>query len=358
MTRVLTDFHHSSLLTATNMLFGDRLHMMVYRPIGMEWFDEGFWAINDQRDTAEQFLSLDQSFKPGDNTPPLNRPVTSGLDEMLGETSEQGVCYVSDPGGRTAHRACTLQWFKNNQFDYVIASIPQHVRLFERLIAEYWPQAKLIIQVGNNWDLSPYEGKNVLASISPHFAPGVNACFYHQEFDISIFRPRNTEASKQIHSYVNILQRSGQGWNDFCELEKLLKPRGYTFKSYGGQCRDGNITGPLAMANSMHEAEFILHSKPGGDGFGHVLFNAYACGRPLIARPSQYAGQLGEQLLVPGTFIDLDKYGRGEVKNMIIRITAEPDALFRMGKRAAERFQEVVDYKKEAEEIGLWLTQL
>lgn len=50
--RVLTDFHHSSLLRATNMLFQDRLGLSVFRPIGMEWFTEGFWAVNDQEDTA------------------------------------------------------------------------------------------------------------------------------------------------------------------------------------------------------------------------------------------------------------------------------------------------------------------
>jgi hypothetical protein len=356
MMRVLTDFHHSSLLTATNLLFGERLHMMVYRPIGLEWFDEGFWAINDQRDTANQFLSLDQSLKPGDNTPPLNLTITRERDAVLGETPENGVYYVADPGGRTAHRACTLDWFKNNRFDYVIASIPAHVPLFERLIAQYQPHAKLIIQVGNNWDLSPYEGKNVLASTAQHMAAGVNAMFYHQEFDTHIFMQRICEPTKKIYSFVNILQRSGQGWNDFVELEKLLGD--YEFRSYGGQCRDGNKNGPLELANAMHEAQFILHSKPGGDGFGHIIFNAYACGRPVIARPSQYAGMLAEQLLVPGTFINLDELGRGGVKNQVRRITADPDGLFHMGKRAAERFNAVVNYEKEAEEIGLWLSQL
>lgn len=118
------------------------------------------------------------------------------------------------------------------------------------------------------------------------------------------------------------------------------------------------MNGPQELANTMHEAQFVLHSKPGGDGFGHIIHNAYACGRPVIARPSQYRGQLAEQLLVPGTFIDLDKYGRGEMKNMIRRITADPDELFRMGKRASQRFKEVVNYEQEAEDIREWLKNL
>lgn len=357
MTRVLTDFHHSSLLTATNLLFGERLHMMVYRPIGMEWFEEGFWAINDQRDTAQQFLSLDQSLKPGDNTPPLNRIITRERDSALHEMPEDGVHYAADPGGRTAHRACTLEWFKNNRFDYVIASIPQHVPVFKELIRRYQPQAKLIIQIGNNWSLDQYSNENILASIAPQIGGyQCNVMFYHQEFDTNIFRGRNCWPTKKIYSFVNILQRTGQGWNDFVELEKLLPE--FDFKSYGGQCRDGNMNGPLELANAMHESQFILHSKPGGDGFGHIIFNAYACGRPVIARPSQYAGMLAEQLLVPGTFINLDELGRGGVKNQVRRITADEDGLFRMGKRAADRFHELVDYQKQAEDIGIWLSSL
>lgn len=344
MTKILTDFHHSSLLRATNLLFSDRLKMDVFRPIGMEWFQQDYWAINDQRDTAMQFLQYES--QPIDGTPSLN-----DVSNLL---TGEGWCSVRDPGNLSTHRACTLDFFKQNHFDYVIASIPAHVPLFEALIAKHQPQAKLIVQVGNNWDLSAYEGKNVLASTAPHFAPGVNAMFYHQEID-PVFHSSITEPTKKIYSYVNILQRTGQGWNDFIELEKLLPD--FEFRSYGGQCRDGNKNGPLEILNSMHEAQFILHSKPGGDGFGHVIFSAYASGRPVIARPSQYAGQLAEQLLVPGTFINLDQ-GRGEVKNMVRRITADPDALFRMGKRARQRFDEVVDYSKEAEEIETWLNQL
>lgn len=356
--RVLTDFHHSSLLRATNMLFGGRLHMMVYRPIGLEWFEEGFWAINDNIDTAKQFLSTDQAFTPGDGTPKLNK-LTIERDQVLGETQANGVYYVADPGNLTSHRACSLEWFKNNRFDYIIASIPAHVPLFKRLIELYQPHAKLIIQMGNNWNLDQYSNENILASIAPQI--GGYQCdimFYHQEFDTHIFQSRVCHPTKKISSFVNILQNSGQGWNDFVELEKLLSRFGYEFRSYGGQCRDGNMNGPLELANAMHDSQFILHSKPGGDGFGHVIFNAYACGRPVIARPSQYAGMLAEQLLVPGTFIDLDKYGRGEVKNMIIRLTHDEGALFQMGKRASDRFREVVDYEKEAEEVGQWLATL
>lgn len=342
--RILVDFHHSSLLTSLVMLFQDRLGIDTYRPIGMEWFDEGYWAINDQADTAKQFLDLDAA-KPKDGTPKLNK--------FVSHVRQDGEYYVLDPGGVKGHKACALDFFKNNTFDYVLASIPAHVDKYRELVEKYQPNAKLIIQMGNNWDIEKYAGMNVLASIAPQLTTA-NAMFYHQEFDLKIFSGQVNHPTKKISSYVNILQRSGQGWADFIELEKLLPD--YDFKSYGGQCRDGNMDGPRELANSMHEDEFILHSKPGGDGFGHIIHNAYACGRPVIARPSQYKGMLAEQLLVPGTFIDLDHLGR-TLAAQTIRSMSDDD-LDVMSRRAFKRFKQVVNYEKEAEDIKAWLGNL
>lgn len=360
MTRVFTDFHHSSLLRATNLLFDERLHMMVYRPIGMEWFDEGFWAINDLRDTAQQFLSLDQSLQPGDNTPPLNRTITKERDQILGETPDQGVHYVADPGGLTAHRACTLEYFKNNRFDYVIASIPAHVPLFEQLIAKYQPQAKLIVQIGNEWPQQLFEGHNVLASVKPRdYGSGTNAIFYHQEFDTEIFHPSPVPDTRKIYSFINILQNMPLAWSDFTGLEMILKARsGFEFKSYGGQCRDGNMNGPIELADKMREASMIYHEKEGGDGFGHIIYNAYAVGRPIITRRRFYKDRLAEELLIPGTFIDMDEHNLPAACNLINRLSYMPETLADMGRRAAERFREVVNYEQEAEEIRSWLSHL
>lgn len=356
--RVLTDFHHSSLLRATNLLFGERLRMMVYRPIGLEWFDEGFWAINDQRDTAEQFLSLDQAFEPRDQTPALNK-LTYDRDELLGERAEDGVMYVADPGGASHHRACTLAFFKENRFDYVIASIPAHIPLFRELIAKYQPEAKLIVQIGNEWPLELLDGCNVLASVKPRLMPNANPVFYHQEFDLDIFHPSPAIANRKIYSFINILQNMPLAWSDFTGLEMILKARsGYEFKSFGGQCRDGNMTGPIELADKMREAMMIFHVKEGGDGFGHIIYNAYAVGRPIITRSRFYKDRLAEELLIPGTFIDLDENNLPAATNAINRLGYSPDHLMEMGERAATRFREVVDYVAEANRIKQWLEDL
>lgn len=346
--RVFTDFHHSSLLRSLVLLFEERLGMEVYRPIGMDWFDEGYWAVNNQRDTAEQFLSLDQAYKPEDGTPSLNL-----IAQKSGHI--EGTCYVMDPGAISLHKACELDYFKNNQWDYVIASIPAHVPLFKKLIELYSPSAKLIVQVGNNWSLDMFEGLNVLASVKPQLAPS-SVHFYRQEFDTKIFEQEPCRATRNIYSFVNVIENSGVGWVDYNALKAALP--GFDFKAYGGQCPDGNMTGPLRLARMMREAMMIFHVKPGGDGFGHVIHNAYAVGRPLITRSSHYRGQLAEELLVPGTFIDLDKHSMSDAKNMLHRLGAAPDVVLEMGAKAAQRFRDVVNYEKEAKEVSEWLQSL
>lgn len=323
--------------------------MELYRPIGMDWFESGFWAINDQRDTAEQFLKI--SSQPLDNTPPLND----------GQEFEIGQFTVQDPGGESTHRACTLSYFRDHKFDYVIASIPAHVPIFKELIRKYQPQAKLIVQMGNNWQGYDFGDLPVLASVKGPLQNAGRAIFYHQEFDLDIFHssPVPTQPiNKNVFSFTNIIQNAAIAWDYYSRLKEILEPQGWNFRAYGGQCPDGNMTGPRELADKMREAMFIYHVKPGGDGFGHIIHNAYAIGRPIITMKSHYAGQLAEELMVPGTFINLDDYGVGETKNILTRLYHDPQKLVEMGARAAARFREVVDYNKESEEIKQWLNSL
>ena len=323
--------------------------MDVYRPIGMEWFEHGFWAINDQEDTARQFLALES--QPKDGTPALNESVDYEAGEHI----------VLDPGGDSEHRACTLDYFKTHRFDYVIASIPAHIKPFERLIRQFNPHAKLIVQLGNEWPEELFAGHNVLASIKPREFqdPRTNACFYHQEFDTNIFYPAPVDANKKVYSFINILQNMPLGWSDFSGLEMLLKARaGFEFKSFGGQCRDGNMTGPAELADMMREAMLVFHVKDGGDGYGHIIYNAYAVGRPVITRSRFYKDRLAEELLVPGTFIDLDKHNMPEAMNLLNRLRFQPDVLLEMGQKAHQRFQECVSFQHDSEEVRRWLTTL
>lgn len=132
----------------------------------------------------------------------------------------------------------------------------------------------------------------------------------------------------------------------------------YSFRAYGGQCPDGNMNGPKELADKMRESRFVFHVKPGGDGFGHIIHNAFCAGRPIITRASDYRGQLAGRLLMPDTFIDLDRLGIDGVADMILRRDANKGDFHMLGRRAAKRFRQVVDFEREASDIRKWLSNL
>ena len=343
---IFTDFHHNSLLRSFVLLFEDRLGANVYRPIGMDWFYNGYWAINDLEDTAKQFLDIETTVL-ADKTPALN---------VVDNTQDQ-VHHVYDPGLESTHKAITLDRFKEIDFDYVIASIPQHIPLYQDLISKYQPRAKLIVHVGNNWSESFVSGHNVLASIKERGWSSVNAVYYHQEFDLSIFKPYKYYGVSKVSSYINVLQNMPQGHLDFNILEKELQGQ-VIFKSYGGQCRDGNFAGPKLLADSMRQNDLIFHVKDGGDGYGHILYNAYACGKPVITRSSFYKDCLGEELFNKNNFIDLDVMSHADAAQTVANLITNRDLLDDMSENAYRSFANAVDFQHDANKVGEWMFNL
>lgn len=343
---LLTDFHHNSLLRSIVLLFENRLGINVYRPIGMDWYHDGFWAINNQIETAKQFLDIETNILP-DNTPPLN---------IIHKYSD-GIFEVYDPGNMSTHKAITLDCFKDIQFDYIIASIPEHIPVYQKLIAQYQPNAKLIVQIGNNWSSHLFKGLNVLASVKPGSIQDANVVYYHQEFDLNIFKPQNKFGSKIISSYINILHEM-LGWNDFINIEEGLREDGCILRSYGGQCRDGNMKGPKELSDSMNNDDLVFHVKDYGDGYGHILYNAYACGKPIITRSSIYQDKLGGELIVDGTFVDLDKCSIEDSILEIKRILNNIEELSSMSSKVYNHFINTVNFNHDAYVVKNWLENL
>jgi hypothetical protein len=63
--KIFTDLHHNDLYYALISLFEKRLGYEVYRPIGLDWFHNGYWKIaapyNHAMDTVRQYLDIDQT---------------------------------------------------------------------------------------------------------------------------------------------------------------------------------------------------------------------------------------------------------------------------------------------------------
>ncbi len=363
MYNVFTDFHHAGLLNSLIMLFEGRLGGNVYRPIGMEWADQGMWKIYDHPATQAQFLGIGSATP--DGSPPLNEVTQNPIE---------GIYHCKDIESDTTNKAITYNAFMALPIDIVIASIPAHLEPFRELCRRHECHPKLIYQIGNSWTIEAGIAPNVMASAIIHDVPRhVHFISYHQEFDTKIFAPEwpisyllnkqgrveFLEPGKNVYSFVNLFDVAGHladDWQLFRRVESSMP--NWSFKAYGGQCRDGACHGTQELADHMRKARFIWHTKAGGDGYGHVLHNSAAVGRPLITKKIYYSGKLGEQLMLDGeTCINIDGLSIDQIMAKI-EYFSEAERYQRMCAKVYENFQRVCNFDQEFLQLKQWLAEL
>ena len=349
---VFADKHHTGLAESLRLLVEVRLKGTLLFPIGEEWATEGYWLIhkpyNYAKSTVKQFLSLDQEYKHPDGTPPMNK-ITGGNSEYY---------EVFDEHHQQINKHVTLEQFKQLPVDIVIASIPDHVEPYKRLIKNFHPEAKFVFQMGNMFNeilSNLHEIPNLLSStIDFKVPPTCNAVFYHQEFSLDIFKPTGIKPEKKITSFIIDLPKTGHG-NMFYTMKSIMPE--YEFKSYGAGCDNGVVTGVQNIANIMNSSYFGFHAKYGGDGFGHLLYNWFACGKPIITCFRDYSDKLGAELLTDmETCIDLNQHSVENTCEIIRNLT--PEKYSYMSQQCYNRFKEKVDYNKEEQEIRVFLSKL
>ena len=349
--RVIADFHHEDLYESLRILFEDRLGWNLYRPIGLEWFHEQYWNVWPELATAQQYLSpvstlseFVEKARSQDNFRPLSANPT-----MI----EDGTYLVPSSAYDVKYRAITLDRFRELKFDYVLASMPQHIVSYQRLIKECQPQAKFIFQVGNNWDLTGYDGVvNVLSSArKARFRPNSHVVYYHQEFDWKAF-----QGNEHNPKHCMSMSHYQQDKELFYALEGMMP--GWTYKAHGAGNRD-HCRGPHCsdIRKAFREAGFLWHIKREGDGFGWNLFGAGAAGVPYVVRKHHFAGMTSEPLLRPGsTCIDLDTCRtREEIKRRLEEASGDYE---QWSQRVKHYFHETVNYDNEFESIKRWIADL
>lgn len=358
MYNVFTDFHHASLLNSLIMLFEGRLGGKVYRPIGVEWHEKGFWKVYDHPATAAQFLGINGATL--DGTPPLNE--TSGMI-----SSEDGpaywLCHDIDSG--QYNKAITYDEFLRANIDIIIASLPQHIEPFRKLCELHPNHPKLIYQIGNAWNIPPgLRVRNVMASAIIHepIPPDVHFISYHQEFDTKIFYPKpdyTNMPGQNISSFVNCFSIDGlftRDWELFQKVESLMSV--WNFRCYGGQCRDGSKGPTSVLADAMREAAFIWHTKFGGDGYGHIIHNSAAIGRPMITKIGYYMGKMGMSLMKDGeTCIAIDGLEPEAIVNKILYYY-EPKRYAQLCENVVNNFKSVVHFDVESLALQNFLREL
>ena len=124
---IFCGWHHGGLYESLSLLFEKRLGHTLYRPIGLEWYEKGFWQYSHNPGTVLQYLQPRESV------------------DLLSTTLDHFIC--PDQAHGYDHRALTFQQFLEKDIDIVIASVANHEASFSRLIREYKPDAKFIRQI-------------------------------------------------------------------------------------------------------------------------------------------------------------------------------------------------------------------
>ena len=360
--KVFIDLHHEELHESLRILFEDRLGYEVYSPIGLEWWQEGYWSVYNHPSTAEQYLGYGTTssfrlLKPGERLG--GDALRSDSGEMLRYAhwnpvelepgTYQVVCpvYPEQP-----YRAATLDYFRNTKFDILVASIPEHIEPFKKLIKLYQPQAKLIFQVGNNWPFI-YDVQNVLAAATQFPIPdSVNKVYFHPEFDTKLFSPSPPIYPRRITNMMHYVQEP----QTFEQL-KIHMP-GWEFRSYGAGNADGSRGPPISdIAQAFKEMAFLWHVKKEGDGYGYNIMHAIACGRPLIVRQKYFHGMTASKFLVDGeTCFDIDK-GRGPGLT-VQALEYFVDNYEWISQRVYDRFRSLVNFDVEEQSIQEFISRL
>jgi len=343
---VLVEWHHGSLYYSFHLLFEKRLGWNLFRPIGYEWFKKGFWRYSRNPSVIKQYLE----------TPDRNEQIVQKWNQWSGEKPEleNGVYLIPMLEGsqRYLHRAITYEKFLEMDFDYIIASVHQHEQPFHRLAKE--KEAVFIRQFGNPNEICDFSiCRNIMNSTTTVIPEDINAVSYHPEFSLEEFRYETPKQHKVIKSFLNALPTTIDAplWYQYEEVLPDFK-----WLMHGIIGRDGLVP-EQEKAKAMREASWIWHLKSQGDGYGFVVFQSYACGRPLIVKKHYYARQSAEGLMEDSvTCIDLD-LGNKQENVEKIRFFSKPENHIQICENAYKRFKQIVDFDKEFYKIKKFLQQ-
>lgn len=346
---IFADFHHPSLYYSLHLLLERRMGHTLFRPLGLEWANAGYWKIIDLCQTDYQRMEkLSEFLLPNINL--LYYP--ESWNNVIEERSDY---FLIAPSGNIPceQRGLSISQFLSAKIDVFLASFSWNIPVFQKLIQLFHPSAKLVVQVGNEWDLRQFNNHNVMASVIEQPCEAKNIVFYRQEFDLDTFFATSTFPDPLITSFI----QAGFSPEDEIFVNQLELSTKYDFRFYGKQARDGHIGSIVEMANIMQRSKFGLHLKGDRDGYGHVIHNWSAVGRPVIFRSSQYRNCLGGKLLTHmQTGIDIDQMTNQECANFISSIL--DDRYVEMCQNVRNRFAALVDFEQDAYNVQDFLRRL
>lgn len=340
--KILTDFHHPDLYWSFVLTMERRLGWEVYRVIGMEWFDKGYWQFEKfwaGNRFAKMFLALDPTNAPGDQTNPVRKPDRNLFTHWIREDERH-------PGYDI--KMVTIEQAREIEFDYVMATVPHNQEGFKRFADEIG--AGFIVQVGNaehniDWSLDPI----VLNSTARELKGKTKSLDYDQEIDPSFSYEPLPEKGEIASFHIDWNQ---QNLDMFFEVAAHLPM--YEFQSYGNLGL--YLIKTADVAQKMKESRILWHTKHVGDGWGHVIHGAMAIGRPLIGKKSYYKNRIAWRCWTPANSIDIEGMSPRTVAVELQSAMEDPDRLQLMGMASRDIWERYIDYERDAESIERLLT--
>lgn len=333
--RVLVDAIHADLLHSLRMLFEDRFGWEMYVPHGMEWYEQGLWNFERARlgdAVARQFLE------------PWHD------DEDHGDHW----CRVDRTHPTRMIQRVTIEQARQMDFDLVVATLVEN----ERGLHEFAQSvgAHYGIQIGNqgamnNWSFAEFG----LSSVTLPFTPWKPHVFYRQEFDLDDFRYEWPPADADLIATRVQCITDTPDYARFRRMAQLVPQARFRHYGHCGVQDDlwgGNAQTSSDVASEMRRTRIAWHAKRWSDGYGHVIHDWFAVGRPVLGTSAYYRDKLAGPLFVEGvTSYDLDAHGDDELVRIIRRLLTDDEEHQRMSQAARARFDEIVNFDAEAEEI-------
>lgn len=345
--RVLADFHHADLWESLEMLFTDRFGWELYRLYDMDWFTSGIWQFEkgfygDR--VARQYLQ------------------PWGDDDLVGDHYERD----DDVHPGRVFKMLTMEQARSMPIDIVLATLSENQQGLKLFAMERG--AAFGIQIGNQgsdnlWGAADF----AMCSTTLPFVPWKPHVFYHQEFDLGLFRfEYPPTANDYVGTWVQCLKIDGREYDRFQRLARDLPELRLRYHGHCGEPDDpywgGNVSTTQEVAAQMRSARVGLHLKTWSDGYGHVVHNLFAVGKPVVGTASYYHGssdglpKLASPLFVEGeTSFDVQTKSHEEVVALIRRLATDDELHQRMSENAARRFREVVSFDADAEAIRVMI---
>lgn len=346
--RVLTDFHHADLFESFGLTLEDRLGYELYAPMGMDWYLQDYWEFEKRVHgdaVARQYL---EGIWPD--------PVDKGTHFEQADKTHPGRIIK----GLTVEQAHALRP------DVVIATVTHNEAGLHRFATE--ANATFGVQLGNvgqamevNWNNARFA---LCSTTMLGFEPVVPWLIYRQEFSMQDFRYEYPPVeTNSVSSFVQCFAENrgmerGGFYDQYVAFAEELRDE-FDFRvygSYGTQPEDhlacGNLPTTPDVAENMRRARIIWHAKFWSDGYGHVIHNAHAVGRPVLSFHNYYADKLAAPLMEHGvTGFDLNRMSADEITATLRRLRDDHEYHETISRATAKRFREVVDFDQDAENV-------